>query len=85
VNELNPNDYDSQTMLCWWLWSPSRDSTLRVSLRLSKVAARGATKLVAPVRRREHTLKYVRDNFTRSEIGRALARPTGVRARGEGG
>ena len=78
---MNPSDCDTQTMLCWGLWSPSRDS--RVSLRLSKVAAQSATKLVASVRRREHTLKYVRDNIARSEIGRALARPVGVRARGE--
>jgi hypothetical protein len=32
------------------------DSALRASLRLSKVRARGATKFVAPVRRREQTL-----------------------------
>jgi hypothetical protein len=32
------------------------DSALRASLRLSKVRARGATKFVAPIRRREQTL-----------------------------
>jgi hypothetical protein len=38
------------------LRSPSLDSALRASLRLSKIRARGATDFVAPVRRREPTL-----------------------------
>ena len=38
------------------LRSPSLDSALRASLRLSKVRARGATEFVAPVRRHEQTL-----------------------------
>jgi hypothetical protein len=38
------------------LRSPSLDTALRASLRLSRVRARGATEFVAPVRRREQTL-----------------------------